>query len=103
MGKGAPFDFGLTFGDNFYPSGMTSPDDTRWRDWWESLYGPLGVVFYPSLLDPQSPSRNFEDTGDHAYIYLTDIHPEACHIGTNRDLLRIPVAIGVSPAAPGQP
>jgi hypothetical protein len=58
------------------------------------------VVFYPSLLDPRSPSRNFEDTGDHAYIYLTDIHPEACHIGTNRDLLRIPVTIGVSSAAP---
>ncbi len=49
MGAAAPFDFGLTFGDNFYPSGMKGPDDTRWRDWWETLYGPLGVVFYPTL------------------------------------------------------
>jgi tartrate-resistant acid phosphatase type 5 len=49
MGKAAPFDFGLTFGDNFYPSGMTGTDDPRWRDWWEALYGPLGVTFYPSL------------------------------------------------------
>ena len=49
MGKAAPFDFGLTFGDNFYPSGMTSPEDSRWRDWWESLYGSLGIVFYPTL------------------------------------------------------
>ncbi|HEY1763510.1 MAG TPA: metallophosphoesterase [Opitutaceae bacterium] len=49
MGKSAPFDFGLTFGDNFYPSGMEGPDDSRWRDWWEALYGPLGITFYPSL------------------------------------------------------
>jgi hypothetical protein len=49
MGTAAPFDFGITFGDNFYPSGMTGPDDPRWRGWWESLYGPLGIVFYPSL------------------------------------------------------
>jgi hypothetical protein len=49
MGKAAPFDFGVTFGDNFYPSGMTSTADPRWRDWWEALYGPLGVVFYPTL------------------------------------------------------
>jgi hypothetical protein len=49
MGRSAPFDFGLTFGDNFYPSGMTGTDDTRWRDWWEALYGPLGITFYPSL------------------------------------------------------
>ena len=49
MSKGAPFNLGLTFGDNFYPTGMDSPDDRRWRDWWENLYGPLGIVFYPSL------------------------------------------------------
>jgi tartrate-resistant acid phosphatase type 5 len=49
MGAVQPFDFGLTFGDNFYPSGMTSTDDPRWRDWWEALYGPLGVTFYPSM------------------------------------------------------
>ena len=55
--------------------------------------GDRDVLFYPSLLDPRSPSRNFEDTGDRAYIYVTDAHPEACHIGTNRDLVRIPVSI----------
>jgi tartrate-resistant acid phosphatase type 5 len=49
MGREQPFDIGLTFGDNFYPSGMNSPTDTRWRDWWESLYSPLGIVFYPTL------------------------------------------------------
>jgi tartrate-resistant acid phosphatase type 5 len=49
VGKEEPFNFGLTFGDNFYEVGMTSPEDPRWRDWWEKLYGPLGVTFYPSL------------------------------------------------------
>jgi tartrate-resistant acid phosphatase type 5 len=49
MGAARPFDFGLTFGDNFYPSGMASTSDPRWRDWWEALYSPLGVTFYPTL------------------------------------------------------
>ena len=49
LAKAKPFNFGITFGDNFYPVGMTGTDDPRWRDWWETLYGPLGVTFYPSL------------------------------------------------------
>ena len=49
MGRAKPFNLGLTFGDNFYPSGMTGTDDPRWRDWWEALYGPLGVTFLPTL------------------------------------------------------
>ena len=47
--KEAPFDFGITFGDNFYQTGMESTDDPRWHDWWESIYGPLAITFYPSL------------------------------------------------------
>jgi hypothetical protein len=39
----------MTFGDNFYWVGMTSPDESRWHDWWEVLYGPLGITFYPAL------------------------------------------------------
>jgi hypothetical protein len=49
MGAAKPFDIGITLGDNFYPSGMTGTDDPRWRDWWETLYGPLGITFYPTL------------------------------------------------------
>jgi hypothetical protein len=49
LGKTQPFDLGITLGDNFYPAGMTGTDDPRWRDWWEALYGPLGITFYPSL------------------------------------------------------
>jgi tartrate-resistant acid phosphatase type 5 len=44
-----PFDFGLTLGDNFYPRGMTSPDDPRWQTQWEQLYGPMHLPFYAVL------------------------------------------------------
>jgi hypothetical protein len=49
MAKEEPFNFGITVGDNFYETGMDSPDDRRWRDWWENLYGPLGITFYPTM------------------------------------------------------
>lgn len=83
----------------------TSPDLIHWSQpilLWQS---PLlfkydcadrEAIAYPSLLDPQSPTRNFEDTGDHAYIYLTEIHLSACRIGPNRDLVRIPIDISTS-------
>lgn len=44
-----PFDFAITLGDNFYPSGMESPADQRWRTWWSDLYDPLGIQFYAAL------------------------------------------------------
>ena len=44
-----PFDFGVTLGDNFYPSGMSSPADTRWRTEWSMLYDPLKIPFYATL------------------------------------------------------
>lgn len=44
-----PFDFAITLGDNFYPIGMDSPEDPRWRTWWSQLYDPLGIRFYASL------------------------------------------------------
>jgi hypothetical protein len=59
------------------------------------------VVFYPALLDPTSPSRNFEDTGARSYIYLIDIHLDSCRIGADRDLVRVPVEIRLSDAAAG--
>ncbi len=44
-----PFDFGVTLGDNFYSVGMASPQDPRWKTWWEEMYAPLGIKFYASL------------------------------------------------------
>ena len=43
----APFDFGLTLGDNVVPVGVTSPSDPRWRAGWKDLYDPLRIPFYP--------------------------------------------------------
>ncbi|MBS1812992.1 MAG: metallophosphoesterase [Acidobacteria bacterium] len=42
------FDFGLTLGDNFYPTGMFSPSDPRWKTLWSDLYDPLKLKFYVS-------------------------------------------------------
>jgi hypothetical protein len=43
------FDFGITLGDNFYPSGMESPIDPRWRTLWSTLYDPLQIPFYATF------------------------------------------------------
>lgn len=47
--KGHPLDFGITLGDNFYPSGAASPDDPQWKARYEDLYGPMGIKFYATL------------------------------------------------------
>lgn len=44
-----PFDFGLTLGDNFYPNGVSSPNDPQWKTKWEDVYSPLGIPFYATL------------------------------------------------------
>jgi tartrate-resistant acid phosphatase type 5 len=44
-----PFDFGITLGDNFYSIGMSSPEDARWKTWWEEMYSGMKIPFYASL------------------------------------------------------
>ncbi len=44
--KQKSFDFALTLGDNFYPTGMFSPSDPRWKTLWSDLYDPLKLKFY---------------------------------------------------------
>jgi tartrate-resistant acid phosphatase type 5 len=44
-----PFDFALTLGDNFYPTGMLSPADPRWKTLWSDLYDPLKLKFYVTM------------------------------------------------------
>jgi hypothetical protein len=59
--KKNPFDFGITLGDNFYPNGVSSPDDPQWKAKWEDMYSPLGLSFYATLgnhdyLRPDGPA-----------------------------------------------
>jgi hypothetical protein len=47
--KTRPFTFGITTGDNFYPTSFPSPTDAGWKASWDDQYGPLGIPFYISL------------------------------------------------------
>jgi hypothetical protein len=56
--------------------------------------GDNNVYLYPVLLDPASDSRNFETTGEHAYLYLTRFNTRESgdRLDTlDRDLVRVPV------------
>jgi hypothetical protein len=44
-----PFAFGITTGDNFYPTSFPSPTDASWKTSWEDQYAGLGIPFYISL------------------------------------------------------
>jgi len=47
--KTAPFDLGITLGDNFYNMGMKTPTEPRWQYDWAAHYDKLGIPFYPTL------------------------------------------------------
>lgn len=53
--------------------------------------GDPNPVAYPSLLDPDSPSRNFETTGRRPWLYFTRFHYKRCRNILNRDLVRVRV------------
>lgn len=92
-------------GDTRKPTGIyyaTSPDLIDWSP--PVLLRAVPVLqpngcsdtqsfYYPSLIDPDSSSRNFEDTDDRAYLYLTKIYLDNCKVGMKRDLVRLPVVI----------
>ena len=53
--------------------------------------GDPNPVAYPSLLDPDSSSRNFETTGRAPWLYFTRFHYKDCKFTSNRDLVRVRV------------
>ena len=81
--KKAPFDFGITLGDNFYPAGMASPTDTRWKSFWDELYDPLKIKVYASL-------------GNHDWV-LSD-SPGSEHLSPNSPRWRRPSLVLSRPA-----
>jgi hypothetical protein len=72
---------------------------------WSHTCGEPDYVLYPSLLDPESKSRNFEDTGQRPYLFFTHFNVAynsgGCYMSLDRDLVRIPVEF--SNQVPGGP
>jgi hypothetical protein len=62
-----------------------------------------GPAFYrdPSLLDPQSKTRNFDTIGQRPYLFFTRFNLSSCSSSLDRDLIRIPIEF--SNQAPGGP
>jgi hypothetical protein len=58
---------------------------------WTFEPGDTNVYLYPSLIDPNSDSRNFETTGKTAYLYLTRFNNYTVGNPLDRDLIRVPV------------
>lgn len=59
---------------------------------WTYRCGDRDPILYPSLLDPNSESRNFETVGKRAWLYFTRLHYKNCRLTQDRDLLRVPVS-----------
>ena len=53
---------------------------------------PGEMLLYPSLIDPNDSSRNFEKTGQRPYLYYSRWHAYTpANQGLDRDLVRVPI------------
>jgi len=58
---------------------------------------PQSPAAYPSILDSESEDVNFGTVGRKAYLYYTRFNlGDDCQLTMDRDLLRIPITLGVS-------
>jgi hypothetical protein len=62
------FDLAVTVGDNFYPAGMAGPNDRRWDQDFEKVYGGLGIPFFATL-------------GNHDWVLADSPASEIAHTG----------------------
>jgi hypothetical protein len=94
---------GARDGGVFY---AVSPDLLAWSDpvklmsgSGEGSYrcGDPAPIAYPSLIDPNSPDRNFTSVGASAELFLTRFNVNHCKTSMDRDLVRIPVSFSTTP------
>jgi hypothetical protein len=57
--------------------------------------GAGGLIAYPSLLDRDAVGRNFDDAGDGAELFHSELKVEGCEVTSERRLVRRSVAIKV--------
>jgi tartrate-resistant acid phosphatase type 5 len=62
------FDLAITLGDNFYPAGVATPADDRWRDDFQRFYGPLRIPIFGTL-------------GNHDWVLADSPAAEILHAG----------------------
>jgi hypothetical protein len=63
---------------------------------WTFECGDRDPATNPSLLDPESRSRNFETTGRRPWLYFTRFHYEDCEETFDRDLARVRLELSKS-------
>lgn len=54
--------------------------------------GPSAMA-YPSVIDPTSGSRTFATSGTEPFLYYTLLHYDHCRLTTDRDLMRVRLAV----------
>lgn len=52
------------------------------------------LLSYPSLLDEAAHGRNFDDTGNHPFLYYAEIATRGCDFAGTRKLMRVRLQIG---------
>jgi hypothetical protein len=65
--------------------------------------GDAARYHYPSVIDLDSPSVNFDEIGRAAQLYMTRARLTECRITMDRDLVRIPLRVTVSEGAGSVP
>ena len=58
---------------------------------WTYRCGDRNPVLHPSVIDPNSRTRNFQTVGRHAYLYFVRYHYVQCRQTQNCDLVRLPI------------